>query len=486
MMQVKNVAEWLEFSAKQFPDKVAFSDGRNSMTFSQLRSSARRIGSAMARQGLFKKPVLIAMGKEPRAIAAFLGAAYSGNFYVPLDLEMPQERVDKIIEKLHPAITITNDNYDEYAESECDEKLLSRAVESQIDTDLLYVLFTSGSTGIPKGVAVQHRGVIDYTEKIQRTFGFDENSVHGQAVPLFFDSSILPLYQTLLCGGSDYLIPKKSLMFAAKTVDFLNEHKCNTIYWTPTSYGIIAKSGIFDKRIPQYLTKCLFVGEVMPNSVLNIWRRALPEAMYANLMGPTECTDTYLFYKVDREFADDEPLPVGRAYDNVEAMILNDQDRLCAVGEIGELCVRGSKVACGYYNDSERTAAVFVQNPLNSAYPEIIYRTGDMGFINERGEIMYAGRKDFQIKHSGHRIELGEIETIAGTVAGVELCACVYDDLLKRIVLFFCGTAEADEVKTQLKRKLQPYMVPGMVEKIPEMPQTATGKVDRITLKNSL
>jgi amino acid adenylation domain-containing protein len=456
------------------------------MTFSELRTQARAIASEFARRGLFKKPILIVLDKEPRAIAAFMGAAYSGNFYVPLDLDMPKERVDKIIEKLEPSLTINKDNYAEFAESEIDETLLENASKRQIDTDLLYVLFTSGSTGTPKGVAVQHRGVIDYTDKIKDTFSIDENTIHGQAVPLFFDSSILPIYQTIMNGSSDFFIPKTTLMFAAKTVDFLIEHEVNAIYWVPTSYNIIAKSGIFDKRTPDNLKKCMFVGEVMPNSVLNVWRKALPNAMFANLMGPTEITDTYIYYKIDREFADDEPLPIGNAYYNVEALILNEKDEQCKNEEVGEICVRGSKLSAGYYNDPERTAAVFVQNPLNKNYTEIIYRTGDLGYVNERGEIMFAGRKDFQIKHAGHRIELGEIETATNGIEGVELCACVYDNENQRIVLFYCGKAEINDIKISLKEKLQPYMIPAVIQKLKGLPRTATGKIDRVTLKGDL
>ena len=482
-MRVKNVSEWLEASSNRFPDKIVFSDGKTEMTFVELREAARHIGSELARRGCFKSPVMIKMGKEPRAMAAFLGCAYSGNFYTPMDLDAPAEREEKIKSMLHPAEIISAENIEEFLHAEIDEELLEEARRKQIDADLLYVLFTSGSTGMPKGVAVQHRGVIDYIENIVETFGFDENTVHGQAVPIFFDSSILPIYTTLRCGGSDYLIPKKTLMFAAKTVDFLNEHKCNAIYWVPTSYNIIAKSRILDKRIPKYVDKCLFVGEVMTGKVLNVWRQALPNAMYANLMGPTECTDTYLYYIVDREIKEDEAVPVGSTYNNVDVLILNEDDQPCKVGEKGELCVRGSKVSCGYYNDWEKTKTAYVQNPLNKAYPEMIYRTGDLVHWNEQGELIYDCRKDFQIKHSGHRIELGEIESVAGSVDGIDMCACIYDKENEQILMFYCGSLDESAVKKELKGLLPPYMVPGKIEKRKTMPRTGSGKIDRTALR---
>jgi non-ribosomal peptide synthetase component F len=269
-------------------------------------------------------------------------------------------------------------------------------------------------------------------------------------------------------------------------VDFLNKYKVNAIYWVPTSYTIIVKSGILDKRVPQFLRKMLFMGEVMPTSVLNVWRRAIPDAMYANLFGPTEITDTFVYYIVDREFSDNEPLPIGKPYRNVDVLILTEDDKQCTIGETGELCVRGSKIGLGYYNDPERTAAMFTKNPLNMAYPELIYRTGDLGYLNERDEIMYKGRKDFQIKHAGQRLELGEIETCASAVDGVDLCACVYDYNVKRIVLFYSGIAEPNILTDALKTKLQPYMVPGLVTKLDAMPCNANGKIDRAKLKEMM
>lgn len=483
MLQTKNVAEWLDASAAKFPNKIAFSDGKFSYTYAELQTVARKIASELIRRRLFKKPILIMLDKEPRAIAAFMGCAYSGNFYVPIDLEMPKERLDKIRAKLNPSVEITYDNFTEFAESPIDKDMLTDAMRRQIDSDLLYVLFTSGSTGVPKGVALQHRAVIDYLDIVLRTFKFNDSLIHGQAVPLVFAGSLLPVYTTIACGGSNYFIPKATLMFPAKTVDFLNKFKCNTIYWVPTSYSIIAKSGILDKRTPEYLEKCFFVGEIMSNSVLNVWRKYLPEPLYINVMGPTEIAGTCVHYIVDREFADNEPLPVGIPYENVDVFVLDDNDKRCQQGETGEICVRGSILSCGYYNDPERTAQVFVQNPLNRSYPENIYRTGDLGYWSERGELMFLGRRDFQIKHAGHRVELGEIESAVGTIEGVELCACVYDYDVQQIVLFYCGTAEAGEIKKSLKAKLQPYMIPGRMEKIETMPRTASGKIDRTALK---
>lgn len=165
----------------------------------------------------------------------------------------------------------------------------------------------------------------------------------------------------------------------------------------------------------------------MPNKHLNYWRKHLPSCRYVNLYGPTEITVDCTYYIVEREFADSDPLPIGFPCRNSDVLILNDEKKECAINEEGELCVRGSSLALGYYNNSERTASAFIQNPLNSAYPEIIYCTGDIVYKNEQGEIMYVGRKDFQIKHSGYRIELGEIENAVLGTHMVDSCCVVYD-----------------------------------------------------------
>lgn len=503
---LKSVTQWLDETAERFPDKIAFGTeikGETiTLTFSELRDTARKIGAVLASVGYFKEPVLIAMDKTPQCVAAMLGCAYANCPYAPVDVDNPPERIAKIVEKMQPCACIASEKYKSKLECASNileydalvsntpidnaDEILTDVHKRRISTDILYIIFTSGSTGTPKGVAVSNANNIDYSTQLSETFGFNEDTVFGQSVPFFFDSTILYIYQTIKNGCTDWIIPKTSLMFAVKTVDFLNKYKCNTIYWVPTSYNIIAKSGVLEKRVPENLSHCFFVGEVMPNSVLNVWRKYLPNAKFVNLFGPTEITGTFIYYEVDREFNDDEPLPIGKRYENCDVFLLCDDNTPTQTGEVGELCVRGAKVSNGYWNDPEKTAEVFIQNPLNPYCRELIYKTGDLAYLNERGEFMYVGRKDFQIKHAGHRIELGEIEAAVNSVESIELCACVFDRTNNVLVLFYVGNVEINVIKTALKGKLQDYMIPDRIEKIENMPRTGSGKISRTDLMKLL
>ena len=214
------------------------------------------------------------------------------------------------------------------------------------------------------------------------------------------------------------------------------DQKVNFIFWVPTIMVNIANLDLLSQFPLPELKNVWFAGEVFPTRSCNYWRRHLPQAQFTNLYGPIEITLDCTFYDLDREFKDHEPLPIGNACRNTDILILKEDDRAAAPGELGELCVRGTSLALGYYNDRQRTAQAFCQNPLNTKYPELIYRTGDLVYVNDRGEVMFAGRKDFQIKHQGYRIELGEIENAAMNCPEIRNCCVHYDKDKGEIVAF--------------------------------------------------
>lgn len=222
----------------------------------------------------------------------------------------------------------------------------------------------------------------------------------------------------------------------------------------------------------------------MPNKQLNYWRKKLPDALYSNLYGPTEITVDCTYYTVDREFKDDEPLPIGVPCRNSDVIVLDENNVLVTEQNVlGELCVRGSSLAVGYWNDWGKTEEVFVQNPLNPFYPEKIYRTGDLVYYNERKELVFAGRKDFQIKHSGYRIELGEIESAAIGKEEVSGVCAAYHNEKKQIVLFYQGKIGEEELKDYLLTIIPKYMVPTIYFPLERFPYNDNGKIDRKQLE---
>ena len=411
-----------------------------------------------------------------------------------------QSRVDKILEVLKPEIVITTNKlktnfekfnfygsyiiYEETICSEEDETAVKPYTEKIIDTDLLYVLFTSGSTGVPKGVSICHRSVIDYTDWVTETFNITQKDTFGNQAPFYFDNSILDIYSCMKTGATLNIIPKKLFFQPVPLLEYIKYNKINTIFWVPSALIVVSKLKAFrNVDLSDTLKRVLFCGEVMPNKQLNIWRKFLPNVTYANLYGPTEITDACTYYIVDREFSDDEPLPIGIPMSNTDILVLNDEDKLVTDDEVGELCVRGTSLAMGYYNNPEKTRSAFVQNPLNKAVPEIIYRTGDLVRYNEYREIIYISRKDFQIKHLGHRIELGEIETAISSLEEVTLNCCLYDEKNQRIVLFVDAQVDRDYIKERIEKLVPEYMIPGKVIYLENMPINANGKIDRIKLK---
>lgn len=494
-----HVLDYLDSTVKRVPDKIAFANETDALTFQQVYDQNRALASFFVNKGLYKEPIVVFMNKHPKTITAFFGVINSGNFYVPIDEEMPRIRIDLILDNLKPraiicdaqTIEIAKDFkfdgqlylYDELIETPVNEEGLTAVRGKAIDTDPIYVVFTSGSTGIPKGVVACHRSVLDYIEQLSETLEFNEDTVFGNQTPLYFDACLKELYPTLKFGATTYLVPKSLFMFPIKLVEFLNEHKINTICWVVSALTMISAFGAFKKVVPQYLHTIAFGSEVFPIKQFRIWRETLPNAKFTNLYGPTEGTGMCCYYKVNRDFELDEAIPVGRPFKNTEIILLDENNKRAADGEPGEICIRGTSLTMGYYNNPEKTAEAFVQNPLNTAYPELIYRTGDIGKYNEYGELVFVSRKDYQIKHMGHRIELGEIEVNVNMLEEIKLSGCIYDTEKGKIVLYYVGDMESGDLTKVLREKLPRYMIPNYVEKLDEMPLTPNGKINRVFLK---
>ncbi|MEG1633447.1 MAG: amino acid adenylation domain-containing protein [Oscillospiraceae bacterium] len=493
-----------EKTARRFPEKIAAQDEYGEISFSRLRRNALSVGSGLLSRERGLRPVIVYLPKSIAALTCFLGAQYSGNPYVPVDAAIPLPRLQSIIASMGAGHIITSPElaakladielgevklhlFDALLALDPQEDACLRSVADVIDADPIYIMFTSGSTGVPKGVTIPHRGIIDYAEWLEETFAFDENTVLGSQSAFYFDNSTLDIYTMFRTGAKLVMIPEVLFRFPTKLPDFLRENHINAIFWVPTVMIAVANSGALEGCLLPELQKVLFCGEAMPNRQLNIWRKAFPDLLYANLYGPTEITDVCTYYIIDRPFADTDPLPIGYACRNMRAIILRGDGSEAETGESGELCIEGSALARGYWNAPEITRKAFIQNPLRRAYDDRLYRTGDLALKNDEGSLIFLGRADSQIKLRGNRIELGEIETAAKSLPYIKNAAALFDAEKQEIVLF----AETEEtliprkLNLELKKLIPSYMLPARLVCMTELPQTPNGKIDRVRLKQT-
>ncbi|EAJ3710683.1 amino acid adenylation domain-containing protein [Campylobacter coli] len=496
-----HIYDFLEKSLIKFSEKTAFVEPfakeRKEITYKDFDLFSKKLASeilkTLGNDNPTQAPVLIILPKGIDCLISFFGVALSGNFYTLLDEKSPKERVEKVIEVLKPKLFITSKDlkfnldlptlYTEDFESfNIDESLLKNAKEEHIDTNLLYVFFTSGSTGIPKGVSIAHKSVIDYAFHFCEAFEVDENEIIANQAPLYVDASLPDILATIKPSATLHLIPNHLFAFPNKILDYLEQEKITMIFWKPTVLIYFIKDQDNLKNYPlKNLNKILIGGEIMPIKQLNIWRKHLPNALFANCYGPTEITDVCCYYILDREFSENEILPIGKAYKNTELLVFDENMNFISpkqIGVKGELFVRGTSLSLGYYNDKEKTKQAFIQNPLHDNYLDLLYKTGDIVSYNEFGELLCYGRNDNRIKFMGHRIELGEIESVINSHSKIILCACIFKE---KIICFYESDEELD-FKAFLKDKLPSYMIPKHFIKIEKFKLNQNSKIDRKAL----
>lgn len=499
-----NILEYLEQTAQRLPEKTALADDKLSLSFGQWLQQAENIGTAIAQatNSTMRHAVLVFVDRRIEGLVGAMGAVESGNFYVPIDCKMPFERVRLIADVCKPIAAVATTEadlktldqiefvgprfiYNEVKEHPADKQLLAAIREQMIDLDPVYSIFTSGSTGVPKGVVISHRGMIDLADWLVETLQFTEADALGNQTPFYFDGSVKDICICLKSGATLNVIGKKYFTFTKHLMPFLNERHITAILWATSAIVLVGNSDILNVALPEHLRLVTFAGEAMPAKQLRTWQEKLPSVRFVNLYGPTEITVDCTYFDVTRQYADNEFIPIGKACRNMQILVLKDDDTEAAVGEVGELCVRGSGVALGYYDNRTKTDEVFVQNPLNPLYNDIVYRTGDLVKPEADGNLVFVSRKDFQVKHKGNRIELGEIEVAVNAIEGVTNAACIFDQEQDKLVLYYTtANGQPLDIINLVKERIPVYMFPEVVNHLVQMPYNLNGKIDRIELKN--
>lgn len=488
----------LDRAAELYGSDIAFTDAEGEISYIELRRVSRALAAGLTANADTgrARPVMVYLQKSIRSIVTFMGSMYAASPYVPMDYNVPAARFKATADNLRPCAVVTDAAGRAKLEAAgidinilIYDELISSGAEPEptevCDLDPAYIMYTSGSTGTPKGVTISHRAVLDYTKWLTDTFDITRDDVLGMQSAFHFDNSVFDMFLSLYLGCRTVIIPEQLFMYPEMLFDYMNEQKISVIFWVPTVMISAANSGVLEKVRSEYLKLILFAGEVMPIRQLNLWRDAYPDCGFVNMYGPTEATDIVLYYVVDRPYEAGETLPIGIPCANMKALILNDADELCAPGEQGELCIGGTGISSGYWNAPELTKKAFIQNPLNNKYRDRIYRTGDLVYEAEDGNIIFLGRADSQIKLRGNRIDLGDIEAAAAAMENINSCCAMFDAENEEIYLFLETDAQIVPRKfnMELKKYIPAYMAPQRIISLPAFPHTPSGKIDRQGLK---
>lgn len=514
-----NVLEFLEQSVRKYPERIAFRDLGEEISYRNLELLCKKMAVFIREQtgstGDVGRPVVVYIDRNIRSIISFLAVAYSGNFYVPVDGTLPKERIQSILSTLQPVLQIDARKKEKKEEqilsfAECMERLnvavatsdgkntaqfvvpgeltesekqtISTVMEGMIDTDPLYSIFTSGTTGVPKGVLISHRSVIDLVHRFDEVFDFPEYPIFGNQAPFDFDVSVKDIYNSICQGGTVVVIPKSYFVMPQSLLPYLDDNQVNILIWAVSALRIVHNFKLFDACVPHSLRYIMFSGEVMRIRTLNYLKEYLSEVTYVNLYGPTEITCNCNYYIVDREFKEDEALPLGKSFPNTRVFLqdVDTGEKITESERQGEICVAGTCLALGYYAAYEQTNKAFVQNGAISAYASLIYQTGDLGKYDSEGNLYYVSRKDHQIKHMGHRIELGEIELVVNAMEQIRMACCVFDEKKERIVLFYASGEACDkEIRSAIRSKLPAFMMPAAFCRMDALPMSKHDKIDR-------
>ncbi len=498
-----NMLEYLEKTAERVPERIAFYDEREELSYGNLKEVSRRIGTALLKIAAPKKTVALFLdARSIRNIPAIYGVLYAGCAYAPLDISMPPERLLKLLSLLDPGVVLADEKgrralqdlelgevpvlpYEEAAKEDCDREKLELVRRKISIYDPMSILYTSGSTGIPKGSIQTHFSYLHWTEATIEVYGFDEKVVFGNQSPFFYANSIIDIFPPVALGATVYLLPSGILNFPKKFMECLNRNRISELTMTPSSFITMVKAGVVEEGSLPWLRYGIMSGESMPWEPLKIWMDASPGADWWHFYGSTEMFSVAVG-KVGGQKPKDPRLPVGKLFSKVHVLFMDEDGNEVPFGEPGELFVSSPWIAAGYYRDEIRTEEFWSIDPLKRGWYERFYRSGDMGYLREDGQMVILGRRDTQIKHMGYRMELGEVEAALRAVqGGQEVCVLFQKDTGK-IWCFYTGTLSERELRKEMKTRLPGYMLPDVFVHLEEMPYTASMKLDRSKLRDMM
>ena len=488
------IVEYIKQSATKYANKIAYDDMDNQISFKEIDVLSSRIASKVIEYNLYNEPILVLADRNAYTPIAYMGIAKAGCFYVPIDSSLNINRINKIINSANFKLLFINNSLRSMLEKIdykgeiifIEEALETRILEyelneinNKIDCQMpLYVIYTSGSTGIPKGVITSHNSLINYIEAVDEVLNLCEEDILGNQSPLDYIAAIRDIFLPLKTGATTVIIPKNEFAMASDLAKTLDNKKVSILCWSAAGLEVSAKSGLLDEVTTNCIRKVLFSGSILPGKILSQWQKRFPNAQFINQYGPTETTASCTYYVVETIADNNTILPIGVPYKNYKIILLNDDETETELGEIGEICVSGIGVTLGYYGNKELTEKSFIQNPINSKYREIIYKTGDLGRYNEKGILQFCGRKDRQIKHLGHRIELEEIELCAKAIDGITDCIAMYDAVKAILYLVYCGNVDKKEIIMHYRENIPSFMVPRKVINVEAIPYLPNGKID--------
>lgn len=496
------------------PDAVAVTLGDEIWTYGELEARANEIGQCLIDAGCQPDDrVCLLVPKSPLAVAAMLGCLKAGLLYVPADLASPPIRLAKIVHASDPAaILVAGEGRDVLAAVQAADPIARRPAIGLLDAtdrgssfdldslaaatgsvpdvdrssaDAAHILFTSGSTGIPKGVVITHANVAAFLDWAIPYFGIDADDRLSGHAPFHFDLSTFDIFAALWTGAQLHLVPAAANLLPRDLGEFIRAKALTQWFSVPTVLAYMEKLGAIPADGYPTLKRFIWCGDVLPTPVLRAWMAHHPGVPFTNLYGPTEATIASSFFTLTEPPSDDtSAVPIGHPCAGEELLVLDGRLEPIGVGEIGDLYIGGAGLSPGYWRDAEKTAAAFLSDPRGGGGR--IYRTGDLARVRDDGAVMFAGRTDAQIKSRGHRIELGEVETALNSLAAVHEVAVVaietgdFDG--KAICCAWAPGAiapQGDRLRAELQSLLPSYMVPSRWLRLEQLPKNANGKIDR-------